>query len=655
MGSYQGDIMVNDQNSDLTREPEEHDESIARRWTAVAEAIGVDPQQVQVLHESTAHLEHLDVEARFYKLYDPDTQESWRVALDADDHVVDVDDLLSKERSVGYERFGTLQPALARLLEGVEEDRLVPVLVRYAVDEPPEELDKLELEGRDLGEEEMAELGKVAERSRTALVEQVQHLHREVMRDVGVGTDDEEPVRPSGPFVVASLSPEAVRALSRDDRVAFVGLTGEREVPDYPTIQESLPTTRTEIVHSSGFRGAGVRIAVLESGTPDINTGCFNIAATQDTSLAANNHMTKSIGIIGNRYDNGRCGGDWQGYAPSARVYLANANDYQDRYEWARDRNVNVVTMSWHFGSEEDDGSLHSRDVYFDYWVTRWPYPSVFTSAGNEADDAFASGKGYNFMGVGNVLNEDDADRCDDVISTTSSWKNPTTPHGDHEVPAIAAPGSRHDLLGSSFGGTSCATPVTASIAALLMSRNPSLKIWPEAIRAILLATANYQRADSRDYSKLHDGRDGTGMVNSLYGMWTAGRRESTGLAQFRAHDYGLARARDFRGGYYSRSWRVRVSTTESRVRVALAWNARTFGIFGIPLVSWLDADLDLHVFDPAGNLVATSSSWDNSWEFLEFTPRRVGEYTIRVRGYSVPEDFSSWFGLAWTAHYDLC
>jgi hypothetical protein len=97
------------------------------------------------------------------------------------------------------------------------------------------------------------------------------------------------------------------------------------------------------------------------------------------------------------------------------------------------------------------------------------------------------------------------------------------------------------------------------------------------------------------------------------------------------------------------------VNTTNARIRVALAWNSRTFGFLGIPLASWLDADLDLHVFDPAGNLVATGLSWDNSWELVEFAPRQTGDYLVRIRGYSVPDDFSSWFGVAWTAHYDLC
>jgi hypothetical protein len=118
--------------------------------------------------------------------------------------------------------------------------------------------------------------------------------------------------------------------------------------------------------------------------------------------------------------------------------------------------------------------------------------------------------------------------------------------------------------------------------------------------------------------------------VNTLYGMWTAGRREPNGKPQFRAHDYGRITHADFSRGYLDRSWTARVATTRSRLRVALAWNSRTTGILGIPVSSMLDADLDLHRFAPDGSLVATSSSWDNSWEMVEVSPRQVGNYTIK-------------------------
>jgi hypothetical protein len=312
--------------------------------------------------------------------------------------------------------------------------------------------------------------------------------------------------------------------------------------------------------------------------------------------------------------------------------------------------------MSWHYPSEETDGDLHTRDVYFDYMVVHYPWPSVFTSAGNQADDdAYASGKGYNFFGVGNILNDGDGDRCNDDISSSSSNKNPTSPHGDREIPEVAAPGSRHELLNTSFGGTSCATPVTAAIAALLMSTNTRLKIWPEAIRAILLATANYQNADGANWATYLDGKDGTGEINAQYGYWTANRRETGTTAQYRAHDYGTMHASDFEGGFFEKTWKAKTFTTNSRIRVAFTWNSKTTAEDGEPVSSFLDADLDLWVEDPDGHLVAWSVSWDGNYEFVEFTPAKVGEYTIKIRGYSVPNSFWSWYGVAWTTHYELC
>lgn len=635
-------------------EPEDHGDSASARLREVAGALGMRLERLQILDEGVGRLEFLGTEAWFYKVYDPESDTSSALAVDSSGKVVDPVELSAADERARRERYGSLQPALDDLLDDqADRDRRIPVMIRYVVEEGPG-IDKREIGDSRPDDERVAALADSARDNVAEVARRAEGLHRALLRELGdEESDDQLPT--SGPFVRAVLSSDSIRALGRDERVAFVGMDREKEIPDYPTIPQSLPTTRTDTVHGTGVRGDGIRIAVLESGALTVNAACFHIGATQSTNQSGNDHMTKSVAIIGNRYQNGQCGGPWEGYAPDATVLLANETNYQDRYDWARDQGVNVVTMSWHAGSEETSGALSSRDIYFDYWVKQWPYPSVFTSAGNQASSsAFASGKGYNFCGVGNVLNDGDGNRSNDVIDSTSSWKNPTSTHGDHEVPALAAPGSRHDVIGSSFGGTSCATPVTASIAALLMSSNTALRIWPEAIRAILMATANYQNADAADYSRFADGKDGTGMVNTLYGRWTADRREPTSAPQFRAHDYGLISAADFANGYYTRTWTAHTGTTRSRIRVALAWNSRTTTIFGIPISSVLDADLDLHVFDSNGALVAAGSSWDNSWEFVEFTPSKVGDYTIKIRGFSVPQDFSSWFGVAWTTHYDL-
>lgn len=620
------------------------DEAARMAAKALAQYFGDDvgSERMVVLSETPVTLPYTNHELTLFKLYDLKSGESRGVALDADSREVDYQALLDAENKARFEKIGSMHPELARQVEQRQAET-IPVLIRLNVEED-EGVDKSKLDKKQLLEQATRSAKRddsVADRARSAFQQ----------AGAKYGFESQEPASLSGPFASARLTPKAISRLARDPQVLFIGLDGEKEIPDYPTIAESLPTTRTNYAHSRGFKGSGVKVAVLEGGNLTLPSACFRIGGTHDSGAASSSHFTKSVGIIANRYNAGACNGSWQGYAPAATVLLANGSGYTNRYEWAKSQGANVVTMSWHFGSEETSGSLHSRDVYFDYWVTRYPYPSMFASAGNQASSsAYSSGKGYNFFGVANILNDGDGNRCNDAISTSSSWKNPTSAHSDREIPEIASPGSRHELLGSSFGGTSAATPVTAGITAVLMSKNTSLKIWPEAIRAILLATANYQQGDGANWTKFSDGKDGTGLTNTQYAYWTAGRRETGTSAQFRAHDYGSMRNSDFSGGFFDKEWYARTMTTNSRIRVALTWNSKVS-----TSTSVLDADLDLWVYDPAGNLVATSTSWDGSYEFVEFTPNMTGNYRIRVRGYSVPNDLFSYWSVAWTTHYELC
>lgn len=64
-----------------------------------------------------------------------------------------------------------------------------------------------------------------------------------------------------------------------------------------------------------------------------------------------------------------------------------------------------------------------------------------------------------------------------------------------------------------------------------------------------------------------------------------------------------------------------------------------------------------MHIWlhDPDGVVVAVSSTWDSNHEVIEFTPTKAGPYTIKIRGFNVPSDLSSYFGIAWTTHHELC
>lgn len=596
----------------------------------------------EVVAQRTVRLPYSGRELVAVKALDSKTGQ---VRLLAFEHGVEVDHAaaLAAEEEARWAALGNLLPELAARLDSKASEP-VEVLIRFAIDEPvpDKSLARSAADQEQLLAAGRAAADRLASRANGLLTAKLERL----------GAASARVLARSGPFVALALPAAAVRELSRDREIAWMGLHGEKQIHDAPTIAESLPTTRTDLVQSAGNKGAGVKIAVLENGYPTVSLACFNIVAIQSYNEALSSHLTFSPGLIGNRYSAGGCGGTMNGYAPEASVILANGDDYVGPYDYARNQGANVITMSWHYPSEETSGSLSARDKFFDYQTTQPPFPLVFTSAGNQAaSGAYASGKGYNIFGVGNVLNDGDGDRCNDVMSASSSFKDPVSSHSDREVPAIASPGTTHDLLGSSFGGTSAATPVTAAIAADILSRSPELKTWPEAMRAILLATANYQGADGLNWSKSAEGKDGTGMTNAYFAGLTSDVRETTSTAQFRGHDYGTLTNASFSGGYLTKTWKAKVTNTNSRVRVALVWNSE---VASTP-TSVLDADLDLSVVAPSGSTVASSTSYDGAHEFVEFTPSVTGDYTIKVRGVTVPASFTRYYAVAWTVHYDLC
>ena len=626
--------------------------SLASGLVAPLGATGDGRGAAQIVARKTLRLPYSGRELTAVKTLDPQTGKLESLAFERGAEA-DVAAALAAEEQARFAAIGNLLPALAKQLDAGGQER-VKVLMRFAIEEPFLDKSPFFDKSRALSAADGARFELAARSANQRLMARAATLLDEKLSLLGVA--EQRVLARSGPFVAVELPAEAVRQLSRDRGIAFIGPHGEKPIKDVPTVPESLPTTRTDWIQGQGDKGAGVKIAVLESGYPVVSLSCFKIVALHDYAQGFDDHVTFSPGLIGNRYNNGACNGTWTGYAPEASVVMANSDDYVDSFEWAKNQNINVVTMSWHYPSEEDEGGLHSRDIFFDYWTTQPPYPIVFTSAGNQAElGAYASGKGYNIMGVGNVANDDDTDRCLDVIRPTSSFKDPTSPHSDREVPAIASPGTSHALLGSTFGGTSAATPVTASIAADLLSRNTLLKSWPEATRAILLATANYQGADDQNWAKSLEGKDGTGMTNAYYAGLTADTRETGTTSQFRAHDYGTMTNASFSGGYLTKTWKAKGSSTSSRVRVALVWNSKVAATGGEPTSSVLDADLDLIVQAPNGSTVASSTSYDGAYEFVEFSPSVSGDYTIKVRGLTVPANFTRYYAVAWTVHYDLC
>jgi hypothetical protein len=440
--------------------------------------------------------------------------------------------------------------------------------------------------------------------------------------------------------------PEVIRELAELDDVAGLFLVEPDGIDD---LGDSMAVSNADDVHVIGFDGRGARVAVWEAGPDDFSelsiSGLFDAFQSQQSW-----HARLVTGVIRNRQDEGP-----DGYAPGARVYSANSYTL-DALDWAVvDRRASVVNQSFHRASEPGSPYLSYDDIVKDYLALHYPYPFVAQAAGNfwstdpdnidPPSSEYVNHKGYNSVSAGN---HNDAASA---MAGGSVFRNPDTAHDDRELPEISANGTNVSAVGRTASGTSFASPAVAGAAALLQDASSTLRYWPEGIRAILAASAG------RNVSTDADERDGAGALDVAAGVAVArSRRSRNNSPSSRGWNVGSLSPSQFdRNGRSTFSYNVRVprGDEETRVKVALAWTSKvtSLELFGTRFYfdSSLTTDYDLLVYDSGGTYVAGSSSWDNSYEVVEFTAQPGRTYRVRVRLWS--GDDTNWYGIAWTNH----
>src|SRR5262249_3695077 len=145
-------------------------------------------------------------------------------------------------------------------------------------------------------------------------------------------------------------------------------------------------------------------------------------------------------------------------------------------------------------------------------------------AAGNLCSERVGSpALAFNVLAVGSFDDHnrptfaDDHDACDPAVTIGrgTSFLNPRSPYQDRQKPELIAPGVQiHTTHGSGNdfvdeSGTSLAAPHVAGGIALLLQRRPSLRIRPETVRAILMASAWHNIEGA---SRLSD-KDGAGAI----------------------------------------------------------------------------------------------------------------------------------------------
>ena len=574
------------------------------------------------------------------------TQAPVRLAFDQTGKRVDHTRLMKDLEKKRAARFGKLHEALYDRLQGARPDETVTVAAWASGFDEIEPNEKASL-ARDTDAEPRIPRA-AAKRAETTV-----RLAREIGELAAEHGAREVRFDDAAPVVFARMRKREIQQLAKRKEVAAVFLYDPEGIDD---LKDSIAIANSDDVHTAGPKGSGVKVAVWEDGPT--STANLTIEARYDSSPSTSDHSENVHAIIKNKESNKP-----HGHAPECKLHSANSKDL-DALRWAvKERGCTVINQSFHRSSEPGSSGLSFDDIYKDWLILNWPYPTICQAAGNywngdpdgisPPSDEYVNHKGFNSLAIAN--HDDSASG----MSSSSVFRNPSSGHADRELPEIAANGTSVTASKITMTGTSQASPAAAGVAALLQSTPGTLKAWPEGCRAIMLAGATKNIVGDtwwQDVTEDDDASDGSGAVNAFESYRIAQNRRSPNAAPSRrGWDIGTLDSSDFDSKGMSKfAYRIQVPRFwfgPRHVKVALAWDSKvtTLSILGItiPLSSQLTLDFDLKIFDRNGVQVGYSGSWDNSYEVAEFDATPGETYDIKIRRWSGTD--WSWFGLAWT------
>lgn len=288
---------------------------------------------------------------------------------------------------------------------------------------------------------------------------------------------------------------------------------------------------------------------------------------------------------------------------------------------------ASAVNMSYGF---ETNGSFDSLSRYMDEIIYNTGAVIVIAATnfcGNKMGSPEIS---FNVIAVGSFGDNNTTSFADDIaactgVVTLTSYLNPDSPNGDREEPDVVAPG--HQITMPTHGGgfittsgNSFAAPQVTAGAGLLRARKNELFNRPAEVRAIMMASARHNiEGDSR----LSD-RDGAGGIIIAAAETVAANGQSD-------HIINDGAASNFPIN------KTFTATNGQKVRVAIAWDHK------MPLgnsITQPTTDLDLQVFC-GSTLVASSTSYDNNYEIVEFTANSCPSgYTAKISNFRTSTDF---------------
>lgn len=387
------------------------------------------------------------------------------------------------------------------------------------------------------------------------------------------------------------------------------------------------------VVHGRSHNGHALegrhrKLAIVEPGSPWTPhpalisaSNPITIIRQKSTCTTNEDHATQVMGVIRSTdaTDRGLAPAAWAEAGASCSLRASDLIATSDKVVAAGHF---VLNFSW--GDGYMAGRLGMMDRYADL-LTHRLRRNVVAAAGNSGDSwwtsrqfVYSPASSYNSVGVGSLDDRGTASRMDDAMAGSSTWRNPLSQRGDRVKPNLVAPGVNirtTDINASNWkvsSGTSLAAPMVTAGMGLVLQRAFGLYYSPEAVRAVLMASATnnveggaWSTKDGAGGLDLASADDVAAKQGANWGRyrWSCGPFEEKVLDQFVLQGQRLFRA-------------------------AIAWSADP----SFPQNATYDlepgSDIDLYLTDVSGATIARSTSWDNTHEIIEF----VSPFTVTLQ-----------------------
>jgi hypothetical protein len=557
------------------------------------------------------------------------------ITLDGSGREVSSAQLRASEQAAYKARFGKLSQSLAQKLASAQQDQAIPVMIWLKAPASAQaKRPALSNNGRSaVSQAQVNAFYQQVDAQRAATIQPLVESVANRARTLGTNVKTEK----YSPVVYASLTPQAIRQVAQLNEVD--------QVYESKTLKPMLDTARqtilANVVESRGIIGSGVKVAEIEVGGKINTSNPYLQDITQDTTYSCEHpHAAAVAGDIRSTHPTIR------GSAPNVSLWIGGScggwdDQLTNRSTAAADWGAKVFNLSLGRDSGLDvDGFAR----YYDDLVINGSR-TVVVAAGNYGSPGCIQGTNgnvgtpavaHNIITVGNFDDKGTTDWNDDAMNPCSSWRNPKSTHNDRQKPEVAAPGTNitstinsSPWIGDTGSGTSYAAPLVAGVAAQLIQRNSSLSAWPEVVKAIIMTSAVHNIEGSQQLSEY----DGAG-----------------GVAADRADDI----ARGVGGNSGAQSYSCDASTSldvatislnaGQRTRATIVWdNNPDYSDYA----NRPSADLDFQIINSSDQVVASSSSYDNTYEIVDFTPSSSDTYKLRVKKHRC-DLTPKWLGWAW-------